>query len=276
MKIALAPILVSVLALGACSSEQAAGVRGEGERPTIVSLNPCTDAIAAELAEPSQLLALSHYSHDPSASSIDPQLARQFAITGGTVEEVLAFDPDIVIADTFLQPSTKRALEALGIRVEVFDITSDIEASRDQVRRMADLLGVPDKGGELISRIDNALYDLRENASAGQPTAILWQPGGLVGGEDALVSQLLRDAGFAIHPAVRDLGQGGYLPLEMVLTDPPDILILAGATRGQRHKALEEIEGMELAHFDSSLLYCGGPSIIRAAERLAEIRGRET
>ena len=69
--------------------------------PRIVSLNPCLDAILVEVAEPEQILALSHYSADPAASSIPQDIARRYDVTGGTVEEVIALEPDIVLASTF-------------------------------------------------------------------------------------------------------------------------------------------------------------------------------
>jgi len=97
-----------------------------GERPTIVSLNPCTDAILAEVADPAQVLALSHYSHDPRATSMPLAQARRFRATGGTVEEVLALDPDVVVAGSFLPPATAQAFARLGVRVETFGIVSDL------------------------------------------------------------------------------------------------------------------------------------------------------
>ena len=51
------------------------------EYPTIVSLNPCTDAILAEVADPAQLLAISHYSHDPRATSMPLMPGRSTSIT---------------------------------------------------------------------------------------------------------------------------------------------------------------------------------------------------
>src|SRR5690606_30775566 len=96
------------------------------EHPTIVSLNPCTDAILAEVADPAQLLAISHYSHDPRATSMPLAEARRLRATGGTVEEVLALDPDVVVAGAFLPPATAQAFDRLGIRVETFGIVPDL------------------------------------------------------------------------------------------------------------------------------------------------------
>ena len=106
-----------VLLLAACAGEGPARV-GDGGRPTIVSLNPCSDAILAEVAEPGQLLAISHYSKDPRSSSMEAAIAARFAATGGTVEEVLALDPDVVVAGSFLAPATHAAFADLGIEVK--------------------------------------------------------------------------------------------------------------------------------------------------------------
>jgi iron complex transport system substrate-binding protein len=38
------------------------------------------------------------------------------------------------------------------------------------------------------------------------------------------------------------------------------------------HPALRHLDGTRYATLDPSLLYCGGPTIIRAAERLGELR----
>lgn len=240
----------------------------EGARPTIVSLNPCTDAILAEVAAPDQLLAISHYSHDPRASSMDLAQARQFRATGGTVEEVLALDPDIVVASSFMAPATRSALEDLGLRVETFGIASRIEDSVAQVRRLAQLSGDAESGEALIAQIEAAVKPVGD----AQLSAVLWQPGGIVPGEAQLVSELMRRAGFTNHAAAQGLGQADYLSLEQVVASPPDVLLVAGTMRGQSHPVLKQLPDMQHADFDTQLLYCGGPTIIRAMERLRAIR----
>jgi iron complex transport system substrate-binding protein len=241
-----------------------------GAYPTIVSLNPCTDAILAEVADPAQILAISHYSHDPRATSMPPAQARGFRATGGTVEEVLALDPDFVVAGAFLPPATAQAFVRLGIRVETFGIASSVAESHAQVRRLAALTKQPQRGEELVARTDAALAATRHS---GPPvTALLWQAGGIVPGQDALVARLMAHIGFASHSAARGLGQGAYLPLEHVLADPPQVVLAAGAERMLSHPALRALQGTRYEPLDPSLLYCAGPTIIRAVERLAQVR----
>jgi iron complex transport system substrate-binding protein len=243
---------------------------GPRDHPTIVSLNPCTDAILAEVADPAQVLAVSHYSHDPRATSMPLAAARRFRATGGTVEEVLALDPDVVVAGSFLPPATAQAFRRLGVRVETFGIVPDLAENAAQVRRLAALAGHPERGEALLARIDAALAATRHE---GPPlTALLWQSGGIVPGEDTLIARLMRHTGFASHSAARGLGQGAYLPLERVLADPPEVVLAAGGERMLTHPALRTLEGVRYERLDPSLLFCGGPTLVRAAERLAEIR----
>jgi iron complex transport system substrate-binding protein len=238
--------------------------------PTIVSLNPCTDAILAEVAAPAQLLAISHYSHDPRATSMPLSEARRFRATGGTVEEVLALAPDVVVAGAFLPPATAQAFARLGIRVETFGIAPDLADNAAQVRRLAALAGHSERGEALLERIDDALASARHDGP--QIDALLWQQGGIVPGESTLIAALLAHTGFATHSAARGLGQGAYVPLERVLADPPQVVLAAGSERMLTHPVLRELEGVRYERLDPALLFCGGPTVIRAVERLAEIR----
>lgn len=242
----------------------------DAAHPRIVSLNPCTDAILAEVTAPDQLLAVSHYSHDPRASSMRADQARRYRATGGTVEEVLALDPDVVVATTFLDPAALRAFGQLGIRVERVGIAATVAESETQVRRLAALAGEPARGEELSARID------REVAAARRPgakvSALMWQEGGLVPGPQTLVAQLLANSGFVSQSAARGLGQGAYVPLEEVLANPPRLVIAAGGERMEQHPALRHLRGVRYAAIEPNLLYCGGPTIPRLAKRLAALR----
>ena len=67
------------------------------------------------------------------------------------------------------------------------------------------------------------------------------------------------------------------MPLEAMLVDPPQVILAAGNVLGNEdrllaHPALAALKGARRERLDPSLLWCGGPTIIRAAERLAEVR----
>ena len=252
-----------VFALAACSGD--APEKDATTAPTFVSLNPCIDAILVEVAAPEQILALSHYSRDPSASSMEVARAEEFGVTGGTVEEILALEPDIVLGSTFMAPATRNALDQLGLRVESFGSPATAGESVEQVRALAALTGNTKAGEALVERIEAS----PAAAGVGQISALLWQPGQIVPGQNTLVAEHIRAAGFADYAAERGLAQADYIALEQILSDPPDLLLVAGNSAGQRHPILAgALPSMRVAEYYPSLLYCGGPPIRAARERL--------
>jgi iron complex transport system substrate-binding protein len=259
--------LLLLLALAACAPVAPQAPR-DAAHPTIVSLNPCLDAILVEIAPPSQVLALSHYSRDPASSSIPAATAARYGVTGGTAEEVIAAQPDVVLASIFLPQPTRNALERAGLRVETFGSPTTVAESAEQVRAVARLAGHAGEGEALARRIARPL------PPPGAPLdALLWQPGEIVAGEQTLIAELLREAGFASDAARRGLGQAERVSLESVLADPPRVLLVAGDAAGQRHPVLAgQLKATHIAGFDPSLIYCGGPTIPKARARLAAIR----
>ena len=268
-------VALLALALAACSPAPAN--KAPRQYPTFVSLNPCTDAILAEVADPAQILAISHYSHDPASSSIDLATARRFASTGGTVEEVLALHPDLVVSGNFMSPATVGAMDRLGLRLEQLPIAATVAASEMQVRQLARLAGHPERGEALVQRIEAALATAAPPLGGAPISAVVWQSGGMVPGGDTLIADLLRRTGFASLSAARGMKQADILPLEAMLAEPPALILAAGNARTDEdrlldHPALAALKNTRRERLDPSLLWCGGPTIIRAALRLGAVR----
>lgn len=269
-RVSITTAILSLFALAACEGEVERGVAPPDPRfPAIVSLNPCLDAMLVEIATAPQVLGLSHYSRDPGSSSIPLSVSRRYRTIGGTAEEVMALDPDIVLASSFIAPATRRAFERAGIRVETFDSPTSIDQSIAQVERIGLITRQEKAADKLVRRIRAA-----PSASAGERSiaALVWQPGQIVAGKDTLLHELLNRSGFTSHAEAQGLKQADHVALETVLANPPEILLVAGDSAGQHHPVLRSAPEIAVARFDPQLIYCGGPTIPRAATRLAEIR----
>ncbi|MEO0032042.1 MAG: hypothetical protein RIS94_1800 [Pseudomonadota bacterium] len=248
--------------------------------PGIVSLNPCADAILAEVADPAQVLAISHYSADPRSSSMPPRQARRYRTTRGTVEEVVALHPDIVIDGTFIAPATADAYSRMGLRLETVGMANTVDDARAQVRQLAALAGHPERGERLIARIDAALAAAAPPPGSAPIPAVMWEAGGMVPGDRTLIADLMRRTGFANFTAAQGYAQADLLPLERLLANPPRVIFTttsvgdgahADADRMLSHPALSALHGTTRAPFAPGLLYCAGPTVIRAAQRLAQV-----
>lgn len=246
-----------------------------GAAPRIVSINPCVDAILMEVADPGQIAAISQYSHEPAATSIALPLAMRFAATSGTAEEVVALAPDLVIAGGHVAPATIAALARLHVRLLRLAVPATVADSVAQVEAVAAAAGHPDRGRRLAARIAAALAAARP--SAGPPVgALIWQGGGLVPGSGTLADDLLRAAGFRNLSAAYGLAQWDVLPLEYLLARPPRVLLSVGAADGGdrmlAHPALRSLTHTAIRAYPARLLHCGGPTIVDAIARLAEVR----
>lgn len=243
----------------------------------IASLNPCTDAILAEVADPAQIAALSSYSRQPGQSSMDIARARALPSTGGTVEEVLQLRPALVVTGTFTPPATRAAFARLGIPLVEVPIAGTVAESAAQVRQIAALAHHPERGEALVARMNATVAQAEPRPGTRPVSALVWQAGGMVPGRNTLIAELLARSGFQNFAAARGLGQAQILPLETVLADPPQVILAAGSARTQEnrllhHPALASLRHTRTVPFDPALEWCAGPTVIRAAARLAQIR----
>jgi iron complex transport system substrate-binding protein len=239
----------------------------------IVSNNPCVDAVLAEVAPASRIVAISHYSARARSTSVDLNWTRQFRTIGDTAEEVLMMHPDLFLTGVPAPTATSYAVKRAGIRTVSIAVANTIAESRLQVMTIAEAVGNRAGGLRLVARIDAAV---RDAAAPGRIPALIWQGGGLVPGRDSLVSDMLVRAGFMNAGAHYGLSGWGTLPLEPVMMNPPRVIMSSGGSERdmvQRHRALGRLRGRTVvADFPEALLFCGGPTIIRAMARLKQIR----
>ncbi|MEH3105144.1 MAG: ABC transporter substrate-binding protein [Sphingomonas phyllosphaerae] len=244
--------------------------------PRVVSINPCLDAMLMQVADPAQIAAISHYSHDPRATSVPLAWAQRFPATSGTAEEVVALRPDLVVASGHVAPATVAALTRMHIKLRQFALPDTIAESAQQVRELADAIGHPARGAALAARIAAAA-----RAEAVTPvSAVIFGPGGLVPGAGTLPDEMLRRAGFRNASAGYGLKRWDVLPLEYLLADPPRVVLSVAAAQGageriERHRALKRLgTRVAIAPFAGRLMNCGGPTIIAGMARLRAVRAQ--
>ena len=129
-------------------------------------------------------------------------------------------------------------LTRLGYRVELFDAPRSIDESIAQIRDVAALVGHPERGAALIDRIEAARAAAVAAASGRpQPTAAVYQRRGYVTGGDTLTGELLSIAGFANDGGALAGTTGGFVPLEKLVAEHPDFIVVARPTRAPSTRA---------------------------------------
>lgn len=251
-----------------------------GRPRCVLSLNPCLDVILVQVADRSQIGALSHYARDTYGSTI-ADVARTLPFTYESAEEVMALRPDLVLTGRHSSLATRNALDRLSIPTALFGVPDTVAESLEQVRDVARLVGHPDRGEALVRRIEAALA-----ASAPAPgmrplSALIFMPGGFASGPGTLMDEMMRRMGLTNAAERYGLRRSMHVPLEQVIADPPDILLSGEpypgapnwAERVMEHPALAGVAPrMQRAVFPERLLFCGGPVLIQTAAALARAR----
>ncbi len=237
----------------------------------IVSLNPCLDSILVEVAQPQQIRAISHFSHDAYSTSMPLQLARRFGKTYGTAEEILAQAPDLVLADIYAPASTRQALARLGVPVRQFDIPKNAEDSVAQIREIAWLVGQKARGEALVVRIQAAL-----NVPQMKPTpALIRSNSGFVLGSGTVMDDLLRRSGFTNQSSQLGMKMSDILPLESLLLHPPALLFILTDDDSvhQQHPVMQRLSHrIETQALPQRFVNCAGPAMIDAMRFLVAAR----
>jgi iron complex transport system substrate-binding protein len=275
-------LAAAALALGALAWTASAMAAPRPMR--IVSLDLCTDQLLVELADRERIAAVTHLLADPLVSAI-PEKGRGIPATRGAAEDVLRYDPDLVLAGPFGVSATVALLRRLGRNVVVVPLANDLDGVRASVRSVAAAIGEEARGAAMIADYDRRLAKLPPLADrrGSRPTAVIYQVSGAVSGPGSMADAALEAAGFRNKAADYPIARTGIVPLEALASDPPDMLVLSSArdefrtavADNLRHPVIQALRrrGITL-ELPWRMWLCGTPHILDAVERLAAARAR--
>lgn len=220
----LLPALAMAVTAGAMAGAAAAAPKPQ----RIVSLNLCADQLLVELVEPQRILALTEGAADPTVSAIAAR-AGAFRRVRGHAEEVIALEPDLVIAGAFTTPLTVSLLARLGFRVETMPIVTSLAGLKDVIGELARHVGEPERGAGLVRKLERRLAGPAPGAASplAPATALAYQVSAIASTRPSYVDSLLTAAGLANATPRFSATRYGRIELEQIAAAPPDLLILA-------------------------------------------------
>jgi len=194
----------------------------EEPRPRVVSLDYCADQYVLALAGREQILALSVQAGD--AHSHLREQAQGLPRVRDAAEDVLAFEPDLIVRSYGGGARARAFYARLGLEVHEIGFAQDFDGVRESTRAAAEALGRPERGEALIARMEAALEAARRGPRL---SALYLTASGATTGAGTMVHALLEGAGFDNAGAAN--GEAGWrtLPLERIALEAPDIIVTA-------------------------------------------------
>jgi iron complex transport system substrate-binding protein len=242
----------------------------------VVSINLCADQLLLALAAEEQIQSLSWLASDPHESPVWTT-ARRFPGNQGSVEELLALDPDLVLAGRFTGGFTKTFLKRLGYSVLEIPPADSIAAIYANIRSVAHALQRSRRGEQLITAMAAAVESFQAGAPALARPALLVQPGGFTVGADSVAHELLLLAGFTNQAAIMGLDRWGSLSLEALLSSGAQRIVVATyrtdapslANQFMQHRVFRRLRReLDIVPVAAQLLACGTPASLEAVRQM--------
>lgn len=206
--------LASLLALAPCARPAHAAAAQR-----ILSLDLCMDWALAHYAPPARVAALSPLHR----RYVVPWLGDGWPTHDGSLEQVAARRPELILTGQFSAVLLRERLRTLGFRVEVLPLPTTLAGVVDYERHLLALLDLdPDRASPLPPPVTPA---------PDAPRLLLLGANGIGTGRGTFEHQILEQAGWRNY-----LEAPGYvaLDLERIAADPPDAVLFAAPA----HRAL--------------------------------------
>ena len=247
----------------------------------IVSLGLCTDQLLLLLAEREQIASLSVWALDRNMSYMADAVG-DLPLNNASAEEVVRFEPDLVVTNQFVAWDSARFLRRLGYDVRQVPEVKSIADIYRLLRLFGDWIGARPRAESIILQMQQRLQAIRERfADKPQKTVIVYAPNGFTIGANTLEDDLFAHAGYRNLAA--DMGIDGFqqISLEKLVAANPDVLQIdrnlsrpdSMATAHVEHPVLDKLlQRREDLDVPTSLRICAGPMVVDAVEMMARRR----
>ena len=241
-----------------------------------MSLSMCTDDLLLDLLPPERITSVTYYARDPSISYVWPQAAK-VAINSGTVEEVLAEKPDLVLAGTYTTPATRSLLKKFHMPLLEVAPAVDFDQIRAVTRGVAHALERDAVGEALIAKMDSTLRQLAATRPSRTIRVAAWGEGGSAPGKGTLFDAILTAAGAVNVTAAGDAGPYRSFGMEQLIMAHPDVIAYASNTTDTpglnadmaQHPLILKLYSGRTVTYPGALYSCG---VVESADAAVALR----
>jgi iron complex transport system substrate-binding protein len=247
----------------------------------IVSIGLCTDQLLLLLADREQIASLSGWAADPDMSYMIDSVG-DIPLNDSSVEEVIAYRPDLVLSSRFAAWNSARFLRRLGYEVRQVPAVKSIADIYHLLRQVGAWTGHPERAERIVGEMQRKLDEIaRRYRDRPRKTVLVYSPNGFTVGADTLENDIFVHAGYRNLAA--EMGIEGFrrIALETLLAADPDVLQIdrdlsrpdSLATAYLGHPVLDRFGAQrEKLDIPTRLRICGGPMITEAVEAMARRR----
>jgi len=241
----------------------------------VVSLSLCADQFVLALTPRERIKGLSVLANSERYSPFAAE-AQGLVRHRATAEEVMALDPDLVVAGGYTRRQTVDMLTRLGVPLLSLP-PAELGDVPDLIAQVAAAVGNPEGGARLAAAFTSALTRARDRGMVGA----LYRPGGDLPGPKTVENEVIERAGLTSLAASLGLQAYARVTIEELVVHRPDVLIVdsrhdAGPSLGRQilfHPALRQMSAVHgMADVEMPIRYwlCASPRSTAAISLLTD------
>jgi len=193
----------------------------------IVSLTLGTDEILLSLVDPKRVIAVTYLAVDSLWTNVGDTAKQVEHTVESDPEQIIALQPDLVLAAIYNNPDHIQLLRDAGIPVVVVTLFDTIDQVAENIRFVARLTGNEERGEELIAAMTERLASIEAQVAKAEikPRVLFYSSFGSSAGKGSTFSDIVRRAG-GINLGDEALDSTfGEISLEKIVELDPDVII---------------------------------------------------
>ena len=193
----------------------------------IVSLTLATDEILLSLVDPARVRAATYLAGDSMWTNVSEQAKQVEHTVQSDPEQIIALEPDLVLAAVYNNPDHVKLLRDAGIPVVVVALFDSVDRVADNIRFVAQLTGDEARAEEIIAAMAERLAAIEAQVAEAEtkPRVLFYTAFGSSAGKGSTFSDIVRRAG-GVNLGDEALdGPFGEISLEKIVELDPDVII---------------------------------------------------
>jgi iron complex transport system substrate-binding protein len=197
----------------------------------IVSLAPANTEILYALGLGDRIVGVTEYSDYPPEAALKPNVGRYDT---PNIEQILATNPDLILADSIHKAEIIPQLESHGLTV-VTIAPATFEEIFDSIRMVGEITGTEEKADELLSDMQARVKAITDKTDALPESEIVsvfylvWHDPLMTSGGDTLINEMIEMSGG--RNIFEDVSGAAMVELEELIARNPQVII-AGVGMG--------------------------------------------
>ena len=247
------------------------------DKPSVVSINLCTDRLVLALADARQIVSLSYVAAD--SNSMIKTAASTVKLNHGRLEELLLLDADYFLASDYDDPKLLKRLGEFGKKVRRFKAERTVDQSKANIAMLAEILNQNQKGELMIEKLNQ--IDQLEKIE-GSPRTLLLGANNYISGRNTLASNVIEIMGYKNIADEANIIDYGRISMEQVVELNPEVIVVSkysgDYSRAQsvlQHPVLKDMSrSVKVINVPTREWICGDQALYDAAARLSVLQGR--